>query len=203
MPDPGQNEQSLELPEVSVSPPLTVARGPAPPALRGPRRLAHRGSARDRPGGRPLRRAAPPRVLHRRDLKPQYPPRLLDRGRPFLPVVRDPQPGASGNHSLRRGHLYRGDAGEPCPPHRQAAPLRPPGPARLPGRGPGPALKPRRTGPRTQIRGQARQDPGALRRRGPHPARLDRPRQGPRGSGTGLSWPPWSTPSPGSAPWSA
>ena len=33
MPDPGPNEQSLELPEVSPSPPLTVARGPAPPAL--------------------------------------------------------------------------------------------------------------------------------------------------------------------------
>ena len=33
MPDPGPNEQSLELPEVSPSPPLAVARGPAPPAL--------------------------------------------------------------------------------------------------------------------------------------------------------------------------
>ena len=33
MPDPGQNEQSLELPEVSPSPPLTVAPGPSPPAL--------------------------------------------------------------------------------------------------------------------------------------------------------------------------
>ena len=33
MSNPGPNEQSLELREVSPSPPLTVARGPAPPAL--------------------------------------------------------------------------------------------------------------------------------------------------------------------------
>ena len=33
MPDPGRNEQSLELPEVLPSPPLTVARAPAPPVL--------------------------------------------------------------------------------------------------------------------------------------------------------------------------
>ena len=33
MPDPGPNEQSLELREVSPSPPLTVAQSPAPPVL--------------------------------------------------------------------------------------------------------------------------------------------------------------------------
>ena len=33
MPDPGRNEQSLELPEVSPSPPLTVKPSPAPPAV--------------------------------------------------------------------------------------------------------------------------------------------------------------------------
>ena len=33
MSDPGRNEQSLELPEVLPSPPLTVARAPAPPVL--------------------------------------------------------------------------------------------------------------------------------------------------------------------------
>ena len=35
MPDPGPNEQSLELPEVSPSPPLTVARAPAPLVVPG------------------------------------------------------------------------------------------------------------------------------------------------------------------------
>ena len=35
MPDPGRNERSLELPEVSPSPPLTVARAPAPLLIPG------------------------------------------------------------------------------------------------------------------------------------------------------------------------
>ena len=55
MTDPGPNEQSLELPEVSPSPPLTVARGPAPPALVVPGGWRIEGLPWNRAGGRPLR----------------------------------------------------------------------------------------------------------------------------------------------------
>ena len=87
MPDQGSNEHGLEGRQGPASAALTLQHSPAPPGVGRPRRLDHRGPARTRAGGRPLRPKAPPRVLHRRDPQPQYPFRLRPGGRTLLPVV--------------------------------------------------------------------------------------------------------------------
>ena len=142
MPDPGPNEQSLELPEVSPSPPLTVARAPAPLLVPGGWRIEGLPRACAR------RRALPPSgaCLSSSPPRSQTPipgsPTSTAAAR-FFQWCETRNLALRGNHSLCRRHLYRGDAGPLCPAYRQAAPLGPPGAARLPGRGPGPALKSR------------------------------------------------------------
>ena len=69
MPNQGPNDHKFSsCTEGSASAALTVAtRGPAPPPLVVPGGWRIEGLPGTGAGGRPLRRAAPPRVLHRRD----------------------------------------------------------------------------------------------------------------------------------------
>ena len=194
--------QSLELPEVSPSPPLTVQHSPAPPALLVPGGWRIEGLPRTVRAGGP---SAERRLLEFFTAEISNPNTRLAyataAGRFFRwcetrnLALREITPFAVAT--------YIEEMQDAMPTHRQAAPLSPPGPARLPGRGPGPALEPCRTGPRTQIRGQARQDPGALPPARPAPCSTRSTSPSPRGSGIWRCWPPWSTPSPGSAPSSA
>ena len=187
MPDPGPNEQSLELPEVSPSPPLTVQHSPAPPALVVPGGWRIEGL----PGT--IREAGPSAERHLLEFftaeisNPNTRLAYSTAAGRFFAWCETRNLALRGNHSLCRRHLYRGDARTAIPSPPSSSISQPSGPcsttwswARS-----CPQTPPRRSED-PSIRRQAGQDSGAFRRRGPHPARLDRPRRGPaglRGSG--------------------
>ena len=202
MPDPGQNEQSLELREVSPSPPLTVARAPAPPALLIPGGWRIEGL----PGT--VREAGPSaerRLLEFFTAEISNPNTRLAystaAGRFFRwcetrnLALRAITPFAVAtyieemqeSHALPtvKQHLSALRALLDYLVVGQVLPSTPPLPSADPNTWSSTARPP--------------SSPPAR----PAPCSIRSTSRGPRGSGTGRCWPPWSIPSPGSAPWSA
>ena len=148
----------------------------------------------------PPRRAALLGVLHRPYPKPQHPARLPHRRPALRRLVRTTRPrprpgGTHGGRGLRRAALRSARR-----PERQAAPGGAAHALRLARGRSGPPLQSRKLGARAQTRRQVRQDPGALRLRGPGPCSTASTSRRSQVSATARSSGCWSTASRVSRP---